>query len=118
MCAHLFKMPHGISHSPDRDVRVNDNLVYQACMHGEGIPKVERLISLLECPLQLMGKVWRGVDTQDLRLVRGVPPGEEGHLKPLVVLLPRRILRAVIVGFIVYFLDHLDQAAEPRRYVC
>lgn len=87
---------------------MDSNLIYQVGMHGEWVPKVEGLGPLLEELLQLVGEIGRSVDTQDLRRARGIPSREEGHLKPFVVFLSSHILRAVVMGVVVHFPDHLD----------
>lgn len=84
-------------------------------MHGKGVPEVEfpGRSPILEEFLQPFAEIMRGVDTQDLTGVGGIPPREEGHLKPLVTLLSLHIFRAIIGGVIVHLFDHLDKTSEP-----
>jgi hypothetical protein len=87
-------------------------------MHCKWVQEVERLILLLEELLQLIGKVERGVDAQDLGRDGVVPAREEGHLEPSVAFLRCCVLRTVVMrgcfmGFGADLVDHLHEASEP-----
>lgn len=110
--SHLLQLPHRIPHSPNRNIVMKNQLVYNVRMHGEWVSKVEGAALFMQQIKESIRKIRRRVDTQDLAALLSVPASEEGRLEPFVVLLPRRVLRAILVG--VYRLaDHLEQEPEP-----